>query len=57
VNTFALILLAFPLYLAVNGKLTDYTALVTTAAPAAPAAPATPATPATPAAPAPTASN
>lgn len=27
-NTFALILFGFVLYLAVNGKLTDYTALV-----------------------------
>lgn len=27
-NTFALILLAFPFYLAVNGKLTNYTDLV-----------------------------
>ncbi len=30
-NTFALILLAFPFYLAVNGKLTNYTDLVSSA--------------------------
>jgi hypothetical protein len=33
VNTFALIALAFPFYLAINGRLTAYTALATTAAP------------------------
>jgi hypothetical protein len=38
VNTFALILFGFVLYLAVNGKLTEYAALVSAAPAATPGA-------------------
>jgi hypothetical protein len=41
VNTFALLLLAFPFYLAVNGRLVTYTALATTAAAGGSVAPTT----------------
>lgn len=44
-NTFALILFGFVLYLAVNGKLTDYTALAVVNSTPTPA-PATSSTPA-----------
>jgi hypothetical protein len=51
VSTFALLLLAYPFYLAVNGRLTVYTSLASSAATAATASSSAPAASNTPTAP------